>query len=460
MTWLLGYDGFGNLIPETPSGGGNAPNLNINVDTGTNRVVASGVQYDAAGNMINDGTQAYTYDEANRLKTAGGSYLYSYSGLENKRILVYNNTNAATPSVTLNLYSPDGKRLGYYTFQGNSGWTTVTAGALQKFLYLGNKALTYAEDRIGSNGNYYPYGTPYSGTVAAESQAFGTYVQDSGSGLMYADQRYYRPGFGRFMTADSSDANIDFGNPTSLNRYVYTNGDPVNGIDPTGLSDENGDFTPGDPTQGPGGMIGADTAGSYSGSAGSDDPTFYENVFCPPSCGTDPPVAGSPPVAPSPSGGSPDWINPPSPPQANCVAEYVATGTVIGTGVGETVGGVGGAVVLGTAGTAAEPGGGTALGAWYGFELGSTGGALAGASFGGALGELFGNILCANGPDPIRGNQSQNDEARRARSEASKITGKSFTKALQNRFHQLITGQGYDYETILEIAIDLLESHG
>ena len=82
--------------------------------------------------------------------------------------------------MTLNLYSPDGKRLGYYTFQGNSGWTTVTAGALQKFLFLGNKALTYGEDRIGSNGNYYPYGTPYSGSVPAESQAFGTYVQDSG----------------------------------------------------------------------------------------------------------------------------------------------------------------------------------------------------------------------------------------------------------------------------------------
>ena len=236
VTWgeLFGYDGFGNLLSETPSGGGNAPNLNINVDTGTNRVVASGVQYDAAGNMINDGTQAYTYDEANRLKTAGGSYLYAYSGLENKRILVYNNTNAATPSVTLNLYSPDGKRLGYYTFQGNSGWTTVTAGALQKFLYLGNKALTYAEDRIGSNGNYYPYGTPYSGSVPAESQAFGTYLEDSGSGLMYADQRYYRPGFGRFMTADRSNANIDYRRSTSWNRYAYTNGDPVNGMDPTG----------------------------------------------------------------------------------------------------------------------------------------------------------------------------------------------------------------------------------
>ena len=59
-------------------------------------------------------------------------------------------------------------------------------------------------------------------------------MQDE-SGLLYADQRYYNPGFGRFMTADRSNANIDYGNPTSWNRYAYTNGDPVNGMDPSGL---------------------------------------------------------------------------------------------------------------------------------------------------------------------------------------------------------------------------------
>ena len=38
------------------------------------------------------------------------------------------------------------------------------------------------------------------------------------------------------MTADRSNANIDYGNPTSWNRYAYTNGDPVNGMDPSGQS--------------------------------------------------------------------------------------------------------------------------------------------------------------------------------------------------------------------------------
>ena len=197
-------------------------------------MVATGVQYDAAGNMINDGTQAYSYDEANRLKTAG-NYYYTYSGLENKRVIAYDNTHPTTPGATINLYGPDGKRLGYYRFGGaNSGWTTTTPGPFQNFLYLGNKALSYTEDRIGSTGNYFPYGNGYNLT-GAEGQAFGTYVQDE-SGLLYADQRHYNPNFGRFMTADRSNANIDYGNPTSWNRYAYTNGDPVNGMDPNGLA--------------------------------------------------------------------------------------------------------------------------------------------------------------------------------------------------------------------------------
>jgi hypothetical protein len=192
----LGYDGFGNLLSETQTAG-SAPQLSLNVDPATNRVVATGVQYDAAGNMTNDGSQAYTCDEANRIKTVG-SYLYSYSGLDNKRLIVYNYNNPSIPSATFNLYGPDGKRLGWYTFKGASGgWGTVTQQGYANYFYLGNKALSFAEDRIGSNGSYYPYGTPYTGTNPGfEGQAFGTYVQDSGSSLLYADQRFYNPGFG------------------------------------------------------------------------------------------------------------------------------------------------------------------------------------------------------------------------------------------------------------------------
>ena len=196
------------------------------------------------------------------------------NGLENKRVIAYSTTVPATPVGTINLYSPDGKRMGYYRFSSTNGWTTTTALGFQNFLYLGNKALTYSEDRIGSTGNYYPYGNGYVAS-GPEAQNFGTYVQDE-SGLLYADQRHYNPNFGRFMTADRSNANIDYGNPTSWNRYAYTNGDPVNGMDPSGQQDGGADFSTLDTHAV--GLVGADTSGGYSGSSGDIFGNFFQSL--------------------------------------------------------------------------------------------------------------------------------------------------------------------------------------
>ena len=142
------------------------------------------------------------------------------------------------------------------------------------------------------------------------------------------------------------------------------------------------------------------------------------------------------------------------------MAQYVVAGTALGAGAGSTAGSVGGALSVGAVGSLIEPGGGTVIGGLLGADLGASGGALAGGSLGGALGGLFGNILCAKGSDPDRNNLSGNDEAARERQAASKITGKAFTWDLRDRFHRIISGQGYDYETLVEIAIDFLQAHG
>jgi RHS repeat-associated protein len=54
-------------------------------------------------------------------------------------------------------------------------------------------------------------------------------------GLDYADQRYYVPGAGRFMTADPYRASAGPSDPGSWNRYAYTQGDPINNTDSSGL---------------------------------------------------------------------------------------------------------------------------------------------------------------------------------------------------------------------------------
>jgi RHS repeat-associated protein len=49
------------------------------------------------------------------------------------------------------------------------------------------------------------------------------------------DQRFYASSYGRFTTADPTARNISFQDPQTWNLYAYTNGDPVNSNDPTGL---------------------------------------------------------------------------------------------------------------------------------------------------------------------------------------------------------------------------------
>ena len=55
---------------------------------------------------------------------------------------------------------------------------------------------------------------------------------DSDLGLYYLRARYYNPATGRFLSRDSELGKRR--DPKSLHRYLYADGDPVNGIDPAG----------------------------------------------------------------------------------------------------------------------------------------------------------------------------------------------------------------------------------
>jgi len=59
---------------------------------------------------------------------------------------------------------------------------------------------------------------------------------DSDLGLYYLRARYYNPLTGRFLSRDPEDG--DPTDPQSLHRYLYANGDPINGVDPMGREDQ------------------------------------------------------------------------------------------------------------------------------------------------------------------------------------------------------------------------------
>lgn len=135
-------------------------------------------------------------------------------------------------------------------------WGNLTAGATQLTVYFGRKRVAvtdssgtttaFATDRLGSSGQFYPYGEGKGGNNPADTWSFATYWTDSVTGLDYANRRYFSSQFGRFITPDPYGPSAHLGVPQSWNRYGYTLGDPVNGNDPSGLDldllDDNGSF--------------------------------------------------------------------------------------------------------------------------------------------------------------------------------------------------------------------------
>ena len=57
-------------------------------------------------------------------------------------------------------------------------------------------------------------------------------MYDNESGLYYLRARYYDPNVGRFISEDTDKGKIE--NPSSLNLYVYCQGNPIRLVDPSG----------------------------------------------------------------------------------------------------------------------------------------------------------------------------------------------------------------------------------
>ena len=245
------YDEWGNIK--------NFSGLTLNYQTNasgaptTNRINTDsqnfGYTYDAAGNMTVGAGQSYSYDGANRLKTASnGTSSYGYDG-DGKRV---KKTEGATTT--------------YYVFSSKLGQSVmeVTPSSVQRaYVYESGKlmalqatdgqfywvhpnhlnnvrAMTDASGNLTYKAQHDPYGQilsewSLSGNTNLSSKKFTGYERDSATGLDYANARMYNSTRGRFMVPDPiGQGAIDKKRPKSLNRYSYTENDPVNFSDPGG----------------------------------------------------------------------------------------------------------------------------------------------------------------------------------------------------------------------------------
>ena len=248
------YDGFGNLTDKIGTGG--APTNHSPVNAATNQL--TGYSYDANGNLI---TTGYGWDPENRMSyaTMGGTQ-YAYDSA-NKRVWTGNYTCPGGfcgpgygwqfQSETVFFYGIEGQRLAAYTPQVkyvNGTPQSIYYLLGEERVYFGSKYIgnantslmsggtSVAQDRLGSAGKYFPYGEERPGqSLPNDAVKFATYTRDSGTGLDYADQRYFDSGLGRFTSADPHRASGGPDNSQSWNSYAYVGNDPINFNDPAGL---------------------------------------------------------------------------------------------------------------------------------------------------------------------------------------------------------------------------------
>jgi len=129
------------------------------------------------------------------------------------------------------------KPLRYYLYgEGLVAQITGTSHRYYHFDQTGNTlALTDDSGAVTDKYAYEPFGiSTAQGSSYNPFRFVGKFgVMDDGNGLNYMRARYYLANTGRFLSLDQLLGSVVFSQ--TLNRYSYTGGNPVSGVDPTGM---------------------------------------------------------------------------------------------------------------------------------------------------------------------------------------------------------------------------------
>jgi len=240
------YDRYGNRTAQTATAGSGLPQPSVTVNPATNQITSTGYAYDASGNATNDGFNTLVYDAENHavsVSNTGASAAYSYDA---NSLRVQKAVTGGTSTV--------------YIFSGSKVIAEYDNGAAvgspsREYIYSGgallakiesNATVYYHQDGLSarvmtdSSGNvitqqgHYPYGELWYPSSAGTKWAFTTYERDAESTNDYAMARYYRNALGRFNSPDPLSGSI--GDPQSLNRYSYSEDEPIDFTDTSGMA--------------------------------------------------------------------------------------------------------------------------------------------------------------------------------------------------------------------------------
>jgi RHS repeat-associated protein len=246
---------FGNRWQQNP--GFSATFTGNHPSSPQNNNQIDGYSYDAAGNLLSDGVNTYTYDAENRLtsfhNTGGSSATYVYDALGQR---VQKTTGSNTPNECNSgaggtvFYIRDlSGHVAVFTPNGvNQCKDEIFAGTRHLATYDNYAAFSHS-DWLGTERVRYPFGTngelctslPFGDNLTCTADIYDSPLhftgkeRDSESGLDNFDARYYGSSLGRFMSPDPGNAGASLDSPQSWNAYSYVLNNPLNAIDPTGL---------------------------------------------------------------------------------------------------------------------------------------------------------------------------------------------------------------------------------
>jgi len=255
------YDPVGNMTAKTKNGVQtamryNAANQLIQSTTGTDTTAYT---YDANGNLVRSenagGARSYAYNALGLLEqfTREDGYTESYRYNANRLLSEIRTSEGLTTALTWDILYGDGVVIA----ENQNGQTTNYTYGLERISALSGSTRTeYVYDGRGSvaaelsyNTAWYTVGgliarkhvtsksyTPFGEQIGEVASGFGYNGEyySADTGMIYLRARFYAPEMNRFGKKDLLRGSVFA--PQSLNRYLYVQNDPMNLIDPSGMS--------------------------------------------------------------------------------------------------------------------------------------------------------------------------------------------------------------------------------